>query len=175
MSKVTFSKLQLKTEDIADKELVINDQKILVKQYLPMADKLSLIEEILTSSIDEQYGYFNPIKLDLISTLLIIKTYTNISFTDVQLTKNIFKTIETLDLTGTTDKILELIPREEYSELIKCISECSKAIERFNCSVSGMVARVNVDRDNLKFDIQQLTEGLSDENIGLVKDILTKL
>ena len=44
MAKITYSSLKLKTkEDI--KEINFNDSKIEVKQYLPIADKIDLVDQ----------------------------------------------------------------------------------------------------------------------------------
>ena len=61
MAKVSFTKLGLKKNE--DVEIVEwNEQKIEVKQYLPIEDKLKLITAIIQNSIDDN-GYYNPAKI----------------------------------------------------------------------------------------------------------------
>ena len=61
MAKVSFTKLGLKKNE--DVEIVEwNEQKIEVKQYLPIEDKLNLITAIIQNSIDDN-GYYNPAKI----------------------------------------------------------------------------------------------------------------
>lgn len=176
MSKITFSKIKYPEKDfVQEKEVQWYENSFIVKQFLPTEKKLKLIEEILTAAVDEEYGYFNPIRLDLIATLLIIKEYSNITFTQKQLGEDFFKTIDKLDKYRITDVIIDAIPKEEYDSLIKTLEECSAAIERYNCSAGGLLSRLTSRSDDLKADIAQIQEGLSGENLELVKDLLTKL
>lgn len=172
MAKITFSKLNLPKINKEDKKIKIGETEISVKQFLPTEEKINLIENILTNAVDEQYGYFNPIKLDFITTIEIIQKYTNITFTDVQIGKNLFKTMDTLDAAGMTDLIIGAIPQSEYDSLIKTIESCSVAIERYNCSLAGMLSRMRADNDAIALDAEKIAEGLSPENLEYVKKII---
>ena len=80
MAKVSFTKLVLKKNE--DVEIVEwNEQKIEVKQYLPIEDKLKLITAIIQNSIDDN-GYYNPAKIYVNTIIEMINFYTNISFTE---------------------------------------------------------------------------------------------
>ena len=60
MAKVSFTKLGLKKNE--DVEIVEwNEQKIEVKQYLPIEDKLDLVTKIINDSIDTNNFYFMSI------------------------------------------------------------------------------------------------------------------
>ena len=82
MAKITFTKLNLPKISKEEKTIEINGAQVTVKQFLSTEEKLNLIESILTKSVDEVYGYFNPIKIDFITTIELIKAYTNITFTE---------------------------------------------------------------------------------------------
>ena len=82
MAKVTFSKLGL-SKNTEVKEIEWNDQKIEVKQYLPIEEKINLVGKILNESVDDN-GYYNPIRLNIYTNMEIIIAYTNISFTEKQ-------------------------------------------------------------------------------------------
>ncbi|WP_291631401.1 hypothetical protein [Clostridium sp.] len=80
MAKVSFTKLGLKKNE--DVEIVEwNEQKIEVKQYLPIEDKLNLITAIIQNSIDDN-GYYNPAKIYVNTIIEMINFYTNIGFTE---------------------------------------------------------------------------------------------
>lgn len=175
MAKITFTKLGLQKPKEETNTITINNQEIIVKQFLPTKDKIDMIEKILTQSIDEKYGYFNPIKLDIITTLLIIQNYTNITFTESQVTTNLFKTMDLLDSGGVSAGVIAAIPQKEYDSIISCIEKCATAIEGYNNSIMGMISQISADQKNLEFDMDKIKEGLSGENLSLVKDILTKL
>ena len=67
MAKVAFSKLGLKkTEEVEVIEW--NEQKIEVKQYLPIEDKLDMIANIINQSADYN-GYYNPARIYIFTIL----------------------------------------------------------------------------------------------------------
>ena len=68
-----------KNEDVEIVEW--NEQKIEVKQYLPIEDKLNLITAIIQNSIDDN-GYYNPAKIYVYTIVEMINFYTNIGFTE---------------------------------------------------------------------------------------------
>ena len=82
MANIAFTKLGLKKNQEI-KTIVINEQNIEVKQYLPMNDKLSLMGKVLTDSQDDN-NFANPIKLEIFTNLYLIKFYTNITLTEKQ-------------------------------------------------------------------------------------------
>ena len=82
MAKLTFTKLGLKTNSDVE-TLEFNEQIIEVKQYLPVNDKLTLISEVINNSADEN-NFANPVKVEVYTTIAIVETYTNITFTDKQ-------------------------------------------------------------------------------------------
>ena len=67
MAKVTFSKLGL-SKNTEVKEIEWNDQKIEVKQYLPIEEKINLVGKILNESVDDN-GYYNPIRLNIYTNI----------------------------------------------------------------------------------------------------------
>jgi hypothetical protein len=114
MAKIPFTKLQLKKIN-ESKEFTYNEQIITVKQYLPIADKLALIGRVLNAASDE-YNFANPVKLDMYLSLEIVFTYTNLSFTDKQ-KEDIGKLYDLLEENDIFDKVIELLPEQEYTTL----------------------------------------------------------
>ena len=80
--------------------------------------------------------------------------------------------MDLLDASGVTDTIIGAIPKEEYDNIIKTIESCSIAIERYNCSLAGMLSRMRADNDAIAMDVDKITEGLSPENLEYVKKII---
>lgn len=172
MAKITFTKLNLPKINKEEKIIKIGEVEIAVKQFLSTEEKLVLIESILTKSVDEIYGYFNPIRIDFVTTIELINAYTNISFSEKQIGDNLFKTIDLLDAAGATDIIISAIPKSEYDSIIKTIESCSIAIERYNCSLAGMLSRMRADNDAIALDAEKISSGLSPENLEYVRQIL---
>ena len=65
------------------KTVIINEQEIEIKQYLPVNEKLRLIGDVIAQAADEN-NFSNPIKLEVFTKLEIVFTYTNLSFTEKQ-------------------------------------------------------------------------------------------
>ena len=82
MAKLSYTKLGLKVNQ-ENGVIFHNDQRIEVKSYLPVNDKLKLISNVINLSADDN-NFSNPVKEDVYFALEIIENYTNISFTDKQ-------------------------------------------------------------------------------------------
>jgi hypothetical protein len=98
MAKVPFSKLQT-TVNNAVKVLSFSNKAgeevcFEVKQYLPYKDKIELVSNIINYSIDDN-GYYNPMRVQLYSTLEVVYAYTNLSFTEKQ-KEDLFKLYDLL-------------------------------------------------------------------------------
>ena len=74
-----YSDLNLKT-NMKTNIAKIGDFKIEVFEYLPMRDKIDLIQIALQKA--EENGTYNDMKLDMYFNLYIIYMYTNLEFTD---------------------------------------------------------------------------------------------
>ena len=171
--KVTYAKLKLQ-KNIEVKTIEFNGFEIEIKQYLPIEEKLTLISNVINASYDEQ-NYSNPIKEDVYGTLEIIYAYTNIIFTDKQ-KEDATNLYDTLISSGLADRIIAEIPKPEYQAIVDGINKCITAIYAYRNSVLGILDVVSNDYNGLNFDVNQLSEDLSNpENLTLLKDVLTKL
>ena len=83
MAKLAFSKLN-KIKSIPDKIIPTENGDLIVKQYLPLENKIDLIETVLDFSGSDE-GFFNVVKLEAYFRIEMIKAYTNITFTEKQL------------------------------------------------------------------------------------------
>lgn len=173
MAKIPFTKLQLKKKNEV-KEFTYNDQVITVKQYLPIQDKLALIGQVINSAADE-YNFANPVKLDMYLALEIIYNYTNLSFTEKQ-KEDVVKLYDLLEENEIFDKVIELIPEEEYTTLWEGVVEISENIYNYQTSVLGILDTVSRDYSNLNLEATDIQKKISDpNNLELLKSVLTKL
>ena len=106
MAKIPFSKLGL-NKDTSITLVEWNDQNIEVKNYLPIKEKIELVENIVNKSVDEN-GYYNPIKIYVNTIIEVINSYTNISFTEKQ-KEDIEKLYDLLVSSGFLEKLLEKV------------------------------------------------------------------
>ena len=173
MAKLSFTKLGLKKNDEI-KTVVWNEQTIEVKQYLPINNKLELISNVIMLSADEN-NFSNPVKLDIFLSLEILDAYTNISFTEKQ-KEDICKLYDLFKGSGLLDMIIKAIPENEYKQLQDSLMICVDAIYTYRHSILGILETISQDYENLNLDAESIRQALADpENMGLVKDVLTKL
>lgn len=173
MAKVSFTKLGLKIKN-ETKSIMVADQEIEIKQYLPVNEKLDLIARVINGAHD-QNNFPNPIKIEVIGTLEMIMAYTNISFTEKQ-KEDIPKLYDLLEENGVIKDIISQIPEDEYNFIIDGINKTVDAVYTYNNSILGILESVSQDYSNLDFDIQKLQNDIANpENLKLVKEVLTKL
>ena len=173
MAKVSFTKLSLKTnQDI--KTIEFNGQIIEVKQYLSINDKLILITNVIRDAYDEN-NFFNPIKIKAFTVLEVVFAYTNINFTDKQ-KEDPAKLYDAITSSGLWSLILEVLPDDEYYNLVEDISETTRAIYSYKNSALGILESVKDDYSDMDLKAEDIQEKLADpENLKLLKDILNKL
>ena len=119
MAKVSYASLKLKTNTEV-KTFDFNGNKIEVLQYLPIEDKIDLIDIALQKS-ESPYGY-DMNKIDAYFNLHIVYLYSNLSFTDKQ-KEDELKLYDTLLSNGLLDKIIENMSEEEYNQLYNYMKE----------------------------------------------------
>lgn len=173
MAKVPFTKLGLsKNSDV--QLFTWNDQAIEVKQYLPVNDKLSLISNVLNNSADDN-NFANPVKVDVFLMLEIVFNYTNINFTDKQ-KEDMVKLYDLFQGQGFFDKLLEMIPTTEITNLIDETWTCINAYYAYRNSVMGILENMKEDYNELDFDATTIQQKLANgENIEFLKEVLAKL
>lgn len=172
-TKPTFAKMGLKINTEV-KTIMIGEQEIEVKQYLPVNDKLVLIGKVISSAADDN-NFSNPIKLEVFTALEIVFAYTNIAFTDKQ-KEDLIKLYDVLESNGIFNEIIDAIPKIEYKSIIDGIEECSKAIYTYRNSVMGILDVIGQDYSQLQFDSETIRKNMADpENLALLKGIMDKL
>ena len=173
MAKVPFSKLNLKKIDKVQ-VVTINGLEVEVKQYLPVAEKLELIANVLNNSADDN-NFANPVKTYVLSHLEIIYAYTNLSFTDKQ-KEDPAKLYDILDTNGIIDSIILAIPPSEYDNLIEDITSTIDAYYKYKNSTLGILEAATTDYKNLDLEASDIQKKIADpDNLTLLKDVITKL
>ena len=173
MAKVPFSKLNLKKIDKVQ-VVTINGLEVEVKQYLPVAEKLELIANVLNNSADDN-NFANPVKTYVLSHLEIIYTYTNLSFTDKQ-KEDPAKLYDILETNGIIDSIILAMPPSEYDNLIEDITSTIDAYYKYKNSALGILEAATTDYKNLDLEASDIQKKIADpDNLTLLKDVITKL
>ena len=173
MAKVSFNKLT-PVKSVEPTTITIGENEITVERYLPMADKAAFVERVLNTVIDDT-GFINPMRLDVMFHIELIKTYTNISITE-KMMETPSKVYDLLVLNHILSSVLEVIPEEEYEDLMNDVGECAKhAVDYFN-SFAGMIKNITENYNTTEMNVEKIMNTLGDPSqIGLVKDILDKI
>jgi hypothetical protein len=171
--KPTFAKMGLKVNSDV-KTIMIGDQEIEIKQYLPVNEKLILIGDVISGAADSN-NFPNPVKLDVFTSLEIVFAYTNISFTDKQ-KEDIIKLYDILESNDVFNTIIAQIPKVEYKTIVDGVQECAKAYYGYRNSAYGIIESIAAQYDNLNMDVTALQQQLGNaENVEFLKEVLTKL
>lgn len=175
MAKVSFSKLATKINNNVT-VVEFNGQEIEVKQYLPINDKLQVVENVLNQVIDRETNHFiNPGQIETFRALEILYAYTNINFTD-KMKEDPARLFDMVYSSGLYAAIREAISSMEYYDIDYFITETIKQYYTYRHSVVGILDTISADYSNLDLDASAIQEKLADpDNLTLVKDILTKL
>ena len=171
MAKISFTKLN-KIKSLPVKEISIDDQKVLVEQYLPLEEKVNLITSVIEQSGNGEEGFFNIVKLEAYYIIEMIKAYTNISFTEKQL-EDTTKLYDAIRLNDIWAAVADAIPGAEREYIWSNIMALAREITTYNNSVLGVLKAISSDRDGLNFDVQEIMNNLNDpEALKLLKGMV---
>lgn len=176
MAKLAFSKLNLKEKKDVIPCVINNIDGIEIKQYLPINDKLTLIENVINqANSSDANNFINPAKLDMFLNLEIIFNYTNLTFTDKQ-KEDLVKLYDILKSNDVIADVTDCIPDEELDDLKAYTYDCIESIYDYKNSVRGILEDLGQNYDQLNFDVDTLREKLADSNsLELLKGIMKEL
>lgn len=173
MAKPTFAKMGLKAKNDV-KTIMIGDQEVEVKQYLPIQKRLELISNVANNSADAN-NFANPVKIEVFFDLEVMYYYTNIAFTDKQKDEFI-KTYDLLKENGVFDIIIENIPEGEYESLWADTWSCISEIYKYKNSILGIMDTIKTDYSEVGADLDEFLSQMGDENnLQFLKTVVTKL
>ena len=138
MTKITYSSLKLKIKDEV-KNIDFNGNQIEIKQYLPIEDKIDLVDIVLQNSKED--NIYNPIKMDMYFHLYLVYLYTNITFTEKQ-KEDESKLYDILNSNGLIDIIIENLPENEYDYLLDLLSEKENILLNYNTTAAAIISNI---------------------------------
>ena len=172
MAKVAFSKLKCKIND-TEVPVQIGEETIMVKQYLPIQEKLALIGRVMELAHDQDYNFSNPVKASVYRDIEIILAYTNINFTDKQ-KDDLPKLYDLLVSAGIIAQVRQAIPNTELISIDKGVEDSIHAFYEYQNSILGILDTVRTDYSQLDLNASSIQEKLiNTDNIDLIKSLLT--
>ncbi len=139
MAKIKYSTLKLKTNK-EEKSLQIGEKEILIKQYLEVDKKASLVNNaVKAATID---GYVDEIFLDVFLHMSIIELYTNIDFGSGNI-ENIFTNFDALHTNGVLGLIIQNMNQDEYDYLFNMTKVVKQNLNLYNRSYAAVSGQTN--------------------------------
>ena len=163
----TFASMKLKiNQDF--KTIKYLDKEIKVIQYLPIKDKIDLIEIVLENSKLEE-GYYHPVKLDQYFHLYLVYMYTDIQFTDKQ-REDENKLYDILKSNNIIDNVLQAIPDTEYQELLDFMQERIDNEMNYSTTFAGIATKIIGDLPKSAAAAQSIVDNFDKDKFQAVKD-----
>ena len=174
MVKVSLTKLN-KIKSLDPIDIKIGEETISVVQYLPLEKKLAIMQNMIEQAGNNEEGFYNIVKLTVFYTIEMLRVYTNISFTEKQL-EDPQTLYDIIVLNNIWETVKDSIPEKERDYIWDNTCALAREITEYNHSALGILKLMSDDYENLNFDVQEITEKLSDRtNLDLVRNLLTKL
>lgn len=114
----------------------VGDNEIQVLQYLPVSDKIDLIQIALQKSLEN--GMYNEIKLDVYFNLYLIYMYTNLEFTDEE-KANEFELYDKLNCNYVITSVISAMEESEYDSLLEYLKVMQVNNEEYRHSAAAIL------------------------------------
>lgn len=130
-----YSDLNLKTNTKTN-ITIINEKEIEVLEYLPIEDKIDLIQVALQKS--EENGIYNEMKLDVYFNLYIVYMYSNIEFTDEE-KADAFTLYDELQSNNVIISVIGAMDENEYDSLVGYLQIMQRSNEKYKGSAVALL------------------------------------
>lgn len=173
MAKINLNRIT-PVKKVEDVMIDINGTEVTIKQYIPVLEKVELVQWVLGLTFDES-GFASPLRKDLFTDIAIIKYYTNISLTETAMS-NLNKTYDLLLMNNVLVTVKQNIPEAELNMVYALIQASIQQLIDYNTSVLGILNTIKNDYSNTTLDAEKISAMLQDEKgVALVKDVLEKI
>ena len=175
MAKIPFSKLKVKVnEEVIT--ISFNEIDIEVKKYLPLKERIAAFENITALMFNDDSKFLNESKFTTLTTIEVVKAYTNITFTDKQL-EDVYKLYDQIYSSGLYAAIEDALSVEEleYNFWIPLRETITSIFNQRN-SALGIMENIATNYKEVGDGIAQMRQDLSNgENVEFLKEVMTKL
>lgn len=113
---------------------IAEDEYISVKQYLPMQDKIEMVQFITNIAFDETMGMISPTKRTIAEAIAYMIYYAGFEFDPTQ---NLTAAYDTFDHHGLINQVFLAIPEKEKRAINILINNNLEVIDKYNLSAAG--------------------------------------
>lgn len=176
---MNFSDMNLEIKEESTKIQVLNSKtdetiNLEVRDYLPIDEKVQLIQFVVSNAVDDMTGCFSPVRTEIFSMIAICRWYAGIVF-DEELSE-VGVMYDKLETNGIINAIISAIPEDEYTFINQLITETCKDIARYNNSFMGMMKFASENTSSLDSEVRDILEKIKDnegmEQLSTIKDIV---
>ena len=175
MAKIPFSKLKAKVnEEVIT--ISFNEIDIEVKKYLPLKERIAAFENVTVLMFNDDSKFLNESRFTTLTTIEVVKAYTNITFTDKQL-EDVYKLYDQIYSSGLYAAIEDALSVEEleYNFWIPLRETITSIFNQRN-SALGIMENIATNYKEVGDGIAQMRQDLSNgENVEFLKEVMTKL
>lgn len=136
-------------------------QEIKVSQYLPIDEKIALIDIALQKSMYN--GMVHPLQLEKYYQLGLVYMYSDIVFSEEDRTDEA-KIYDELYVTGLLNEIIKYIPTKELQTCADKLNQTKAAIEKHKVSAVGIIETLIDTIENEVPHIMDMVNNLTPEN-----------
>ena len=161
MAKLSFTKINKPAKPIETITVDFQGEKLEIKQYLPTKDKVEMLEEYCAYFLGDKI--FNPLKDSVYRKILIIKYYTNVSFTEKQM-ENVEMLNDKITLSGLYDAVMaQLNGKEDYYEIFDAMTDMANALVKYKTSFVGTIEMLSQQKELANaFDLEKIMAEIKD-------------
>lgn len=118
------------------KKIKLNDKEIQVKQYLPISDKMDVIQIAIQKADNGQY--INQLALQMFFELNLVYSYSNIEVTQEERDDE-FSLYDKWTLDGTFNAVISEIPSREYTILQDSVDAMIEDLMRYRGTAAAVI------------------------------------
>lgn len=119
-----------------NKTITLNEKTIQVKSYLPISDKMDVVQ--ITIQKADNGRYIDQFALDMFFELNLVYSYSNIEVTQEDRDDQ-FALYDRWTQDGTINTVISAIPDEEYNKLSEAIDETVEDLMRYRGTAAAVV------------------------------------
>ena len=140
-------------------------QELTVKQYLPLEEKIYLIERVMNLCAGS--GTFcNPVKVKVLTEIEMVLTYSNIEIGEELLVEDVYKVYDFFVLSGIMANVLSSIEPQEKAFIESACWETSEKLTTFNNSLMGALTRLNEESAFNNLNLDELLAQVKDPSLA---------
>lgn len=119
-----------------NKTITLNEKTIQVKSYLPISDKMDIVQ--ITIQKADNGRYIDQLALDMFFELNLVYSYSNIEVTQEDRDDQ-FALYDRWTQDGTINTVISAIPDEEYNKLSEAIDETVEDLMKYRGTAAAVI------------------------------------